>query len=159
MHSCSAQKSKSFRSSESVSETIVAQMNRALPKRNLLRSNGDDQSAKWAFFFLWLFTFAIYARPEDMFPLVGHLHLTLAFGVCAALTYFGSLLSRSTHPLWSRELRLTLFLTGWFIAWLPFVFWPGGSFRVLLDPWLKTLIIFFLLTQTLMSLGRVRKLL
>jgi hypothetical protein len=127
--------------------------------RDAVRGAAQDQGANWSFFFLCLFTFAIYARPEDMFPSIGKFHLTLCFGLCAALTYVGALLSRSTDLLWSRELRFTLFLTGWFVAGLPFAFWPGGSFRVFLDPWLKTLIIFFLLTQTLVTLGRVRKLL
>lgn len=152
-------KSKSFSRSAAVTETIVPVTKGALPARNSVGSQSRDQSGKWAFFFLLLFTFAIYARPEDMFPFVGRLHLTLFFALCAAVTYFGALLSRNTHLLWSWELRLTLLLTGWFIAGLPFAFWPGGSFQVLLDPWGKTLIIFFLLTQTLVTLGRVRKLL
>jgi O-antigen ligase len=108
---------------------------------------------------LWLFTFVVYARPEDIFPLLGHLHLTFVFGLCAGLTYLGTLLSGNAHLLWTRELRLVLLLTGWYIAGVPFAFWKGGSFLVLTHVWLKTLFIFFLLTQLLVTLERVRKLL
>lgn len=52
-----------------------------------------------------------------------------------------------------------LLLTCWFIAGVPFAYWRGGSFQVLTEVWFKTLIVFFLLTQTLVSLERIRKIL
>lgn len=119
------------------------------------RENGD----KWSFRFLWLFTISVFARPEDIFPLLAPLHLTFVFGTCAGLTYVAALLSGRAGLRWTRELQIVLLLTGWFIAGVPFALWRGGSFQTLTHVWLKTLLIFFLLTQVLVTLERVRKLL
>src|SRR5947207_15263990 len=48
-----------------------------------------DDKGSLCFLFLWLFTFMIYARPEDMFPALESLILTLAFGSCSLLMWFG----------------------------------------------------------------------
>jgi O-antigen ligase len=134
-------------------------MSSAIPEQKFVRLQVYDQRAKWSFAFLWLFTVAIFARPEDMFPSLGQLHLTLAFGLCAGLTYLGALTSGKARLLWTSELRLVLLLTGWYIAGIPFAIWRGGSLQVLTDWWLRTLFAFFLLTQTLVTLERIRKLL
>ena len=114
---------------------------------------------KTAFFFLWLFTISIYARPEDIFPIVGQLHLTLTLGACAAIAYIGALFSGKASIIWPRELKIMLWLTLWFAIGIPFAYWKGGSFQLFTQVWLKTLLIFFLLTQTLLTLGRIRAIL
>lgn len=115
--------------------------------------------AKLAFAFLWLFTFVVYARPQDIFPVINPFHLPLVFGTCAGLAYLGALISGRAHLQWPRELVLVLLLTAWFILGVPFAHWRGGSFNVLTETWLKTLFILFLLIQTLTTVSRVRKLL
>ena len=117
------------------------------------------QRAKLGFLFLWLFTVVVYARPEDIVPALGQLHLTFAFGLCSGLAFLGALLSGKVRVLWSRELQIVLLLTAWYVAGVPFAFWRAGSLQVLTQVWLKTLFIFFLLTQTLVTLERVRRLL
>jgi len=131
----------------------------AFPERNLVLSQACDQRATLGFFFLLLFTVAIYGRPEDIFPSLGQLHLTLAFGLCASLAYLGALLSAKAPLVWTRELRIVLVLTGWYVAGVPFAFWRSGSFQTLTQVWSKTLLGFFLLSQTLTTVGRVRKVL
>jgi len=134
-------------------------VNEAIPEKNLVLSQACDQRARLGFFFLLLFTVAIYARPEDIFPSLGQLHLTLAFGLCASLAYLGALLSAKARLVWTRELRIVLLLSGWYVAGVPFAFWTGGSFQTLTQVWSKTLLCFFLLSQTLTTIGRVRKVL
>ena len=134
-------------------------MSEAFPERNLVLSQACDQRATLGFFFLLLFTVAIYGRPEDIFPSLGQLHLTLAFGLCASLAYLGALLSAKAPLVWTRELRIVLVLTGWYVAGVPFAFWRSGSFQTLTQVWSKTLLGFFLLSQTLTTVGRVRKVL
>jgi O-antigen ligase len=119
----------------------------------------NEQSAKLSFFFVVLFTVAIYARPEDIFPAVAQLHLTFVLGLCAGLAYLGSFLLGNVRLVWTRELQIVLLLTCCFVAGVPFAYWRGGSFQVLTQVWLKTLIVFFLLTQTLVSVDRIRKVL
>jgi O-antigen ligase len=133
--------------------------NEAIPEENILPSQVREQRAKWGFFFLCSFTVAVFARPEDIFPFLGPLHLTFTFGLCAGLAYLGTLLLGDAGILWSAELQIVLLLTGWYIAGVPFAIWRGGSFLILTHVWLKTLTIFFLLTQTLVTLERIRKVL
>src|SRR5712691_6027168 len=115
--------------------------------------------AKLAFAFLWLFTFWVFGRPEDIFPAVALLRPTFVFGACAGLAYLGAVLMGRARLRWSRELILVLLLTAWFTLGIPFAFWRTGSLTVLTDVWFKTVVSFFLLTQTLTTVGRVRKLL
>lgn len=117
------------------------------------------QGGTLAFVFVWLFTFAVYARPQDIFSAIDPLHLPLIFGTCAGLTYLGGLISGRIRLQQPRELVLVLLLTVWFILGVPFAYWRRGSFEVLTQTWLKTAFIFFLLTQTLTTTRRIRKLL
>ncbi len=134
----------------------VAPIGRAVPMGRAVPREAADNPGKVCFFFLCLFTVAIYARPEDIFPVVGHFHLTLLLGLFASAAYAAAWFCGSSPLLNSRELRLMLFLTAWFVAGVPFAFWRGGSFQVLTQEWFKTLLVFFLLTQTLVSLRRIR---
>jgi O-antigen ligase len=119
----------------------------------------NDSPARLSYVFLWLFTVAIYARPEDIFPFLAPLHLTFILGLCSALTYVGALLSGNARLHWSRELRIVLVLTVWYAAGVPFSLWRSGSLDILTQVWLKTVLIFFLLTQTLVTIQRIHSLL
>jgi O-antigen ligase len=112
-----------------------------------------------AFALLALFTFVGFCRPEDLVPSIGLLHLTLVSSLCALAAYLVALLVGRARFVPSRELTLALLLTGWFVLGLPFAYWHGGSFQVLTQDWTRTLIFFFLLTQTLTTVSRVRKML
>jgi len=112
-------------------------------------------AAGLSFLFVWLFIVAIYARPEDIVPTLGAMHLTFLLGGCAALTFVWSLLLGSATLAWPRELQIVLGLTVWFIAGVPFAYWRGGSIQVLTQTWLKTVLIFFLMAQTVITLRRI----
>lgn len=139
-----------------MSEIATAPIEAVIPAARFAQHKDSILPAKACFFFLCLFTVAIYARPEDIFPTVGHFHLTLLLGICATIAYIGAWFSAAVPILSSRELRLMLWMTAWFAAGVPFAYWRGGSFQVLTQEWLKTLVVFFLLTQTLVSLSRIR---
>jgi len=125
-------------------------------REDAISSNELRTGAALSFIFVCLFMVAIYARPEDVFPSIAELHLTFLLGVCAAVSFLWCLFSGDVSLTWPRELRLVLLLTMWFAAGVPFAYWRGGSFIVLTQVWLKTALIFFLLTQTLITLQRVR---
>jgi O-antigen ligase len=117
------------------------------------------RSTSLSFFFVLLFTVAIYGRPEDIVPSLGRFHLTFVLGLCAGFAYLGPFILGNVSFVWTKELQIVLLLTGCFVAGVPFAYWRGGSFQMLTEVWLKTLIIFFLLTQTLVTLERIRKIL
>jgi O-Antigen ligase len=112
-------------------------------------------AAGLSFVLVWLFIVAIYARPEDIYPPLGALHLTFLLGGCAAVTFVWSLLLGKVTLTWPRELQIVLGLTAWFIAGVPFAYWRGGSIQVLTQTWLKTVLIFFLMAQTVTTLRRI----
>jgi O-antigen ligase len=142
-----------------VSANTIYNHAEALWARPLLRPEAQIDKGKCAFISIWLFTIAIYARPEDIFPPAGQLHLTFLFGLCAGLAYLFALASGKVRVLWSPELRLVLILTAWYLAGVPFAIWRGGSLQTLIHVWLKTVFVFFLLTQTLLTTDRIRKIL
>lgn len=139
-----------------MSEIATAQLQAAAAGVQIRQREDSVVPAKACFFFLCLFTIAIYARPEDIFPPVGHFHLTLLLGICATAAYIAAWFSAMTPILPSRELHLMLWMTAWFVVGIPFAYWRGGSFQVLTQEWMKTLLVFFLLTQTLVSVIRIR---
>jgi O-antigen ligase len=121
-----------------------------------LLGRGDFQLG---FAFVWLLTFVIYARPEDMFPVVAHLHLTFFFGLCATLIGVMALLFKRAVVPWTIETKLILLLTAWFAIGIPFAFWKSGSLDVLNHVWAKTLLVYFLLTVFLETVDRIQGLL
>ena len=118
--------------------------------------SGLHPGAKLSFLFICLFIVAIYGRPEDIFPSIGALHLTFLLGLSAGASFLWALFQGDVSLTWPLELRIVLLLTVWFAAGVPFAYWRGGSFTVLTQIWLKTALIFFLLTQTLVTLKRIR---
>jgi len=139
-----------------MSETFSSPLYQGLPAAAVAQGDERTSATRTSFFFLCLFTVAIYARPEDIFPSVGRLHLTFLLGACTGLAYLGAWLSGKASFIDSRPLRLMMWLTFWFVLGLPFAYWRGGSFQVLTGTWFKTLLVFFLLTQTLTTLSRIR---
>lgn len=127
-----------------------------VPQQDGACAREPGPGAKLSFLFICLFIVAIYARPEDVFPSIGSLHLTFLLGVCAGASFLWALLLGDVSLSWSVELRLILLLTAWFAVGMPFAYWRGGSFMVFTQVWLKTVLIFFLLTQTLVTLKRIR---
>ncbi len=112
-----------------------------------------------AFGLTWLFVFVAFARPEDIYAPIGMLHLTLTLGICAVIAYAWALVSRRMQFVWSAELTCVFLLTSWFCLGVPFAFWHHGSYDLLSQIWVRTFLFFLLLTQTLTTVSRVRRIL
>jgi O-antigen ligase len=119
----------------------------------------EPEKVNFTFLLVWLFVFEAFVRLEDIFPIIESLRLVLILGIGATVVYTGSVIMGRARFRWSLELGLILSLTAWFILGIPFAYWRGGSFELLTSTWVRTLLFFFLLTQTLTTLGRVRKIL
>ncbi|MGH7747572.1 MAG: hypothetical protein ACREQ5_22860, partial [Candidatus Dormibacteria bacterium] len=118
-----------------------------------------SSGGKIAFVLLWLFTFAVFGRPEDIIGSLTILHLPMVLGITSAVLLVGALLTGTVRFRMPRELVIVLLLTGWFILGVPFAYWRGGSVQVLTDLWFKTVISFLLLTQLMTSVARIRQIL
>lgn len=144
---------------EFVSAAALPAANQPISESTFVNPEVRNETYKWSFIFIWLFTVAIYARPEDIVPALGQFHLTFLFGLCAGIACFAALASGNARLLWSPVLGIVVLLTLWYLAGVPFAVWRGGSLQTLLHVWLKTVFIFFLLTQTLLTLDRIHKVL
>lgn len=129
---------------------------------NAIRSSAQtstswSEDGKLTFGLFWAFTFVSFARPEDVFPVIGNLHLTMLFGIAAAFFYVRDLARGKVSFRWSAELILVLGLTAWFLLGILFAFYRRGSYELLTEVWVRTLLFFLLMTQTLTNISRVWK--
>ncbi len=144
----------------SLVEASLSPANPAAITQGLIR--GQDTSftrAKLAFFFFLLFTIFIFGRPGDILKELSSIPFAKITGALATLSYLVVLLTRRAPIHWTKELKILLALTVWFVVCLPFSYWRSHSLSNLIDPWFKTFLVFLILSQTVLSLGRIRKLL
>jgi O-antigen ligase len=115
-----------------------------------------DDTVNFTFLLVWFFAFEAFVRLEDIFPIIKSVRPALVLGIGATIAYARSVIRGRARFQWSTELGLILSLTVWFIAGIPFSYFRSGSFDVLMNVWIRTLLLFFLFTQTLTTVGRVR---
>jgi len=118
----------------------------------------DAAGAALPFWALMGFTFVLFIAPQNIFPSLQPLRL----GMLAAATALGAmLLDRLGRGLpitrVTREIKIAAFLLAWAIAMIPFSYWPGGSYGLLTDLYLKTLAIFLLIVNVVSTTDRLRK--
>ncbi|PWU24739.1 MAG: hypothetical protein C5B48_04840 [Candidatus Rokuibacteriota bacterium] len=105
------------------------------------------------------FTFILLIAPQKIVPPLAHLRPAL---LAAALAVTALLARRVLHrePLTvlPREMWLAACLGAWVIITLPLSLWPGGSMDFLLDLYLKSLAIFWLLPNAVNTVPRLRRL-
>lgn len=121
----------------------------------------DDVSlhkARVPFFFLLVFTALLFGRPSDIFWDLQSIPLA-QIGALAAMVAYGFTVLQGRAPfILTREMKIVLALTVIFVLGLPFAFWRQMTFDTLTNDWAKTLVIFLLITQTMFTMDRVRKL-
>jgi O-antigen ligase len=135
----------------------VLKMNRPLAVSREETRLAPTGKTKGAYFFVLIFTLLLYGRPQDYWPALNNLHLALIAGTFAGLSFLVSLCFRKAPLVWTTELKLVLALTLWYAIGIPFAHWRSHAIEAFTQDWLKTVFIFFLLTQTLLSLNRIRQ--
>jgi O-antigen ligase len=119
---------------------------------------GKSPSSRVAFGALMAFTFILLFAPQEYVPLLSAVRIAFLAAVTAILA---ELMNRILHrrPLLTpgRELRLVLAIVAWSLLTAPFSLWPGGSINFLLDRYLKTVAIFWLLVSTVDAVHRLRQ--
>jgi O-antigen ligase len=117
------------------------------------------QPRDWGYAGLLAFTAMLLLRPQDEFPVLNPLHLA---EICAVIGLAPMLLHRLTRRL--PVCRVTgetigLFLFGGaMLATAPFSVWPGGAFQEFTDSYLKILLVFVLMLNTLTTPKRLEQL-
>jgi O-antigen ligase len=128
------------------------------PKTTATQANVRESNVP--FYFLIVFTFVVYIGPQIYFSFLRPLHLAMASALLAGVAYLLNKLN-SGQPLFKIDFETRLLIIILFLAILsiPFSVWPGGSFHVLKNEYIKAIIIFFLLAHVLTSVPRIRKML
>jgi len=103
------------------------------------------------------FTFILLFAPQSYAPALAPFRIALVTAVIGIVAYLYDQFVHG-HPLMMRvrEMWITACLVGWAVITIPFSFWPGGSLSFLLDSYFKTLAIFWLLSHTVVTVGRLR---
>jgi putative inorganic carbon (hco3(-)) transporter len=116
--------------------------------------SGDSAVAFWA---LFAFTFILLISPQSYLPFLAPLRIAL---VTAGIALMALVLGRFTNhqPVlhWTRESKIALWLLCWAIATVPFSFWPGGSVSFIFGLYIKSLLVFLLLSQIINTVARLR---
>jgi len=119
----------------------------------------DTARADWGFFGLLAFTTVLLVRPQDQVPALTPFHVA---EICALLGVIPMLLYRHARgfPIFrATPETIGLMLFGLVIAaTIPFSIWPGDAFREFTDSYLKVLVIFVLMTNTLTTRRRLERL-
>ena len=105
------------------------------------------------------FTLVLLLAPQAIFPALEPLHLAL---VAATVAIGGHLWDRMRHgePLLtpSREVWLALALLAWSLFTAPLSYWPGGSIALLFGEFIKSVAIFWLLSEVVDTRSKLQKL-
>ena len=103
------------------------------------------------------FTCVLLLAPQNLFPVLGRLRIVL---LAAAIAIVAHMRDRWTLglPLTNacREMSLAGGLLVWTLVGIPFSQWPGGSLALLLDLYIKALVVFWLIGNLVDTLPRLR---
>lgn len=109
------------------------------------------------FWALMAFTTILLLAPQTFFPALAPLRIALLAAAAAGLAFvFERAAQRLPLVELTRETVIVLLLLGWSAATLPLSYWPGGSVAFLLNTYLKTLIVFWLLSHCVDTVPRLQ---
>jgi putative inorganic carbon (hco3(-)) transporter len=113
----------------------------------------------WAFVGLLAFTAMLYFRPQDTFPPLAMLRLTeLTALIGLAGLFFGRLGRGQPITRLTPELMGVFAFGGVILLLAPFSIWMGGSIATFTDLYVKVMLIFLLMVNTLTTPRRVEQL-
>lgn len=114
-------------------------------------------AARLPFYALMFFTFIVLVGPQGLLPALAPLHLALVAATVAAATHVADRLRRAAPLTISEpETRLALVLFGLGTLSVPTSYWIEGSVQTLLGLFGKSLMVFLLLANILVTAERLR---
>lgn len=106
------------------------------------------------FYSLVFFTFILYISPQEEYPFLQPLHLARVSAIIAISAYVFQ-----RRPLLDLDFdtKCLLFIVFFAILSIPFSIWTGGSYDVFASLFIKAVIIFFIIANTINSLERLKQ--
>ena len=128
------------------------------PVGEATRTLEDPRKVDWAWRGLLAFTFVLFFRPQDSFPVLAPLHLAELTAILALSAVFLQRLRRGETivPLTPEFLGVAA-LGGLMFLTIPFSVWPGGAYATFADVYLKIVAIFLLMVHALRSPKRIER--
>ncbi len=135
----------------------MSDMQRSESASHICHGNLQEMDNPLSFWGLMFFTFVLLVAPQFIFPALQSLHLAkLSAGLALAAYLLDCLSSGKPLTLKVPVVRLVLGLLFVAILSIPFSGWPGGSFDALTNEFLKSILIFLLITNAVTSVRRMR---
>ena len=122
------------------------------------RSKAPDRGRDWGYAGLMFFTAVLLLRPQDQIRPLAVLHLAQVSAIIGVGAMFATRLRRHLALIPLTTETLGLFCFGFvMLATVPFSIWPGGALSEFVDSYLKVVLVFLLLVNTLTSPKRVEQ--
>ena len=114
-----------------------------------------------AFAGLYLFTFLLYARPNELLPAIfGAFPIIKIVAAATALTYGASMLNAGRPiTIWPLEVRMLMLMMLLAVLFMPFTISPQDTVDTLSDTFFKIVLIFVLIINLVTSHKRLHSLL
>jgi hypothetical protein len=109
------------------------------------------------FWGLLAFSFILLVAPQNFIPALAPLRIALlSIALTVAAYLFDRFKQRRPFIEFTRETVIVTCLLLWAVMTVPLSYWPGGSITFLTDIYLKTLIVFWLISHIVNTLPRLR---
>src|SRR5436853_7428691 len=115
-----------------------------------------DSESRAAFIALIVFTFIMLLAPQNWFPALAHLRIALMAGGTAIVCLLWDRWNHRKKVGLAREIVLCWALAAWALFTIPLSYWPGGSLSMLINVYLKALVILCLLAGVISTAQRLR---
>jgi putative inorganic carbon (HCO3(-)) transporter len=97
---------------------------------------------------VYLFTLMLYARPNDLFPVLGGFPLVKIVAIGVLLIYIGSKGAAGARlSVWTLEMTMLVVIAALGLLFMPIAASPKDSMNTLTDTYLKTVVIFILMVN------------
>jgi hypothetical protein len=110
-----------------------------------------------AFAAVVVFMSILLLAPQAIFPVLAPFRIALiAACIAGGAHILGCFMTGRPLSVASRELKLAGALFGWAVVTIPFSYWRGGSVEILTDLFFKSLVLFWLIANTVTTVRRFR---
>jgi len=118
---------------------------------------GATRGKHWlSFAGVYLFTLMLYARPNDLLPVLGDFPLVKILAIGVLLIYIGSKISAGDRlSVWTLEMTMLATIVALGLLLMPLAASPKDSMDVLTDTYLKTVVIFILMVNLIDTRQRI----
>jgi O-antigen ligase len=115
--------------------------------------------ATLAFLCLYVYLIMLYGRPMDYIRVLRDYSVAMPFAIAGVAAFGLSLFMGRVRFVWTKEFGYMAAITVWFMGSIFFSTWKSNSLDVFTSLWFRILGFFFLTSQVVNSISRIRKVL